>query len=336
MDSTEKQLEDMLNELKSRSIVAIILESSFLIFLWSFLMIGNSITLLVMLLNHRIRTIPNMFVASLAVTDLCLGGFVSVPLGPVVLVTSQWPFSDSTCQFQGYIVIALAVASVHTLALMAVNRYFRIVKPSKYRRYFTKKKTMIMILLSWFYSMCCPLPYFLGGHKMIFHASKFFCYPPIDNSAFVAYCLLLYLGLPSTIILYCYLRVFQTVRSHSNNFQRPGNPVITANVEEIKVARTLFVTVMIFSLCWIPIIFIDIVDTTQGRWSFPREAYLTYTYLALISSAINPLIYGVLNKNFRKEYHKLLYRRCCRSHRQAVVQPLALRATTPHEHVDRN
>ena len=81
MDSTEKQLEDMLNELKSRSIVAVILESSFLIFLLSFLMVGNSITLLVMLLNHRIRTIPNMFVASLAFTDLCLGGFASVPLG---------------------------------------------------------------------------------------------------------------------------------------------------------------------------------------------------------------------------------------------------------------
>ena len=81
MDSTEKQLEDMLNELKSRSIVAVILESSFLIFLLSFLMVSNSITLLVMLLNHRIRTIPNMFVASLAFTDLCLGGFVSVPLG---------------------------------------------------------------------------------------------------------------------------------------------------------------------------------------------------------------------------------------------------------------
>ena len=169
------------------------------------------------------------------------GRFRVGSFGTFVLVTSQWPFNDSTCQLQGYIVITLAVASVHTLALMAVNRYFRIVKPSKYRRYFTKKKTTIMILLLWFYSMCCPLSYFLAGHKMIFHASKFFCYPPIDNSAFVAYCLLLYLGIPSTIILYCYLRVFQTVRSHRNNFQRPGNPVITANVEEIKEARTLFV-----------------------------------------------------------------------------------------------
>ena len=333
MDSTEKQLADMLNELKSRSIVAVILESSF--FNISFVVLDG------WQLNN-----PPRYVAKPSDKDnskyvrgitrryrLMFGRFRVGSFGTCCI-------SDISVAVQRFNVPNPRVHS-HSLSCCISShigryRYFRIVKPSKYRRYFTKKKTMIMILLSWFYSMCCPLPYFLGGHKMIFHASKFFCYPPIDNSAFVAFWLLLYQGIPSTIILYCYLRVFQTVRSHSINFQRPGNPVITANVEEIKVARTLFVTVMIFSLCWIPIIFIDIVDTIQGRWSFPREAYLTYTYLALISSAINPLIYGVLNKNSRKEYHKLFYRRCRRSYRQAVVQPLALTATTPHEHVNRN
>ena len=97
-----------------------------------------------MLLNRRLRTIPNMFVASLAVSDFSIGALTSVPLGIPTLVTSHWPFNDATCQFQGYIVMALVAASVHTLALMAVNRYFRIVKPSKYRRYFTKKKTMMI------------------------------------------------------------------------------------------------------------------------------------------------------------------------------------------------
>ena len=161
----------MLTELKSRSKEKVILESVSFGFLSLLMLVGNFVTLLVMLLNRRLRTIPNMLVASLAVSDFLIG--VWGPLGISVLLTSQWPFSDTTCQFQGYIVIALAVASVHTLALMAVNRYFRIVKPSKYRSYFTKKKTMIMVLLSWFYSMCCPLPYFLAGHKMVFHVSKF-------------------------------------------------------------------------------------------------------------------------------------------------------------------
>ena len=96
---------------------------------------------------------------------------ISVPLCIPTLVTSHWPFNDATCQFQGYIVMALVAASVHTLALMAVNRYFRIVKPSKYRRYFTKKKTMMMLLVSWFYSICCHY------HISCLDTKQFFLHP---------------------------------------------------------------------------------------------------------------------------------------------------------------
>ena len=53
-----------------------------------------------------------------------------------------------------------------------------------------------------------------------------------------------------------------------------------------------------------------------------REVYVAYTFLAHISSALNPLIYGVLNKNFRIDYLKLLCCRYCRS--PVVVEPLAM------------
>ena len=59
--------------------------------------------------------------------------------------------------------------------------------------------------------------------------------------------------------------------------------------------------VVFFSLCWTPVLLIDIVDTILGRWTFPREAYVAYTFLASISRALNPFIYGVLNKNFRTD-----------------------------------
>ena len=113
-----------------------------------FLFVGNLLTLLVVILNPRMRTIPNMFVTSLAVSDLSFDVFMVCPLGVPVSLLPQWPFDHTTCQYQGYITIALSVASIHTMALMAVNRYFRIVKPSKYRSYFTKKKAMVMIFVA--------------------------------------------------------------------------------------------------------------------------------------------------------------------------------------------
>ena len=120
-----------------------------------------------------------------------------------------------------------------------------------------------------------------------------------------------------------YFRIFTTVRNHNSNFHLHGNPISTVNLEEVKVARTIFVIVVLFSLCWIPVLTIDLVDTAFQRWTFAPEAYVAYTFLATISSALNPLIYGVFNKSFRKNYLKVLCCRYCRS--QAVVEPLAVR-----------
>ena len=323
MDSTEDQLAEMLREFKSRGKAKVIVESGLYALIVLFLFVGNFLTLLVMMLNRRMRTIANMFVVSLAVSDLLLGVFLAAPLGIPTFVTSHWQFNDTTCQFQGYLASALCSASIHTLVLMAVNRYYRIVKPTKYRHYFTKKKTLIMILVTWFYSICAPLIYVLLGNKMFFHPSKFSCFIPIKNSAFLAYGFPLYIGITICVISYCYFRIFTTVRHHNSNFHHPGNPISTVNVEEVKVARTILVIVVFFNLCWIPILTIDFLDTIFQRWIFPPEAYMAYTFLATISSALNPFIYGVLNKSFRKNYLKVLRCKCCRS--QAVVEPLDVR-----------
>ena len=323
MDPTEDSLAEMLREFKSRSKAKVIVESGLYVLIVLFVFVGNCLTLLVMLLNRRMRTIPNMFVASLAVSDLLIGVNIG-PLSIAALVTSHWPFKDTTCKFQGSLAFTLCFASIHTLVLMAVNRYYRIVKPTKYRRYFTKKKTLIMILVSWFYSVCAPLIYVLSESKMaLFHPSKFLCFIRIQDTAFLACCLLLYIGIPTCVIIFSYLRIFTTVRHHNSNLHRPGNPISSVNVEEVKVARTILVIVLFFNLCWIPILTIDFLDTIFQRWIFPPEAYMAYTFLATISSALNPFIYGVLNKSFRKNYLNVLRCRCCRS--QAVVEPLALR-----------
>ena len=285
-----------------------------------FLFVGNFITLLILLLNRQMRTIPNMFLASLAIADFCLGVFIGFPLSLPILVTSQWPFNDATCQFQAYIAIILASASIHTLTLMAVNRYFRIVRPAKYRLFFTKKKTTIMIFVLWFYSMCFPLPYFVSGFKMVFHPSKFVCFPQIERREYTACGVIAYVAIPTCVIFYCYMRIFKTVRSHNNNFQSSGTATSTVNVEEIKVARTLFIILVFFNLCWTPVLLVDIIDTVFVRWTFPREVYVTYSFLATLNSALNPLLYGVLNKNFRKEYLKILRCSYCRS--QAIVAPV--------------
>ena len=80
--------------------------------------------------------------------------------------------------------------------------------------------------------------------------------------------------------------------------------------------------VVFFSLCCTPILSIDIFDTIRGSWTFPREAYVAYSFLATISGALNPIIYGVLNKNFQNEYLKIL--RCKYWRSQRIIVSLAV------------
>ena len=55
-------------------------------------------------------------------------------------------------------------------------------------------------------------------------------------------------------------------------------------------------------ICWV----IDIADTVHGMWTFPREVYVAYSFLATLNSALNPIILVLRNRNFRREYFKVL------------------------------
>ena len=265
------------------------------------------------------RTVPNMFVALLAVSDLSTRIFSNLSSFYSGIV-SKWPFGDATCRFQGLLLPITALTTVHTMALMAVNKYLRIVKPAKYRQLFTKTKTKTMIVGLWIYSSSPSLLFMLGSTQ------KWCTIPSRISAIFTsseaaewssAIKRTLYLGLPSCVIFFSYFRIFQKVRNHYRNLHFPNGTMNTVNVEEIKITHTLFMIVACVQICWV----IDIADTVHGMWTFPREVYVAYSFLATLNSALNPIILVLRNRNFRREYFKVL--RCSYlSKKKRIVQPI--------------
>lgn len=162
-----------------------------------------------------------------------------------------------------------------------------------------------------------------GGKKVVYHPFKNFCHVHQfgGSSAFSAIRLVLYLALPSCVILFSYFRIFQKVRNHNQNFDLVPNGTMSAvNVEGIKTTHTLFMIVACVQICWVPILAIDIADRVHGRWIFPREAYVAYSFLATLNSALNPIILVLRNRKFRQEYFKLLS--CSYFRPKSVVEPM--------------
>ena len=62
-----------------------------------------------------------------------------------------------------------------------------------------------------------------------------------------------------------------------------------------------FSVVLGFFLCWIPVIIIGLLAHSSVV-KLPDFAYELYTLLAFTSTVINPFIYGVANRDFRREF----------------------------------
>ena len=295
--------------LASRPTSLVAAESAICLMLMLVALMGNSLVLWIVFKNSKLRTVPNYFIVSLAVSDIVMSG-IGQPPCLAVLATGTRPFGDFVCQMQGFLVAMLATVSLLTLTLVAVNRCFLVVYPHLCRRYFTPRRTRLMIGLAWFVACCEPLPYLLSGHRYVFHAGKFFCFQvlEVDFYTLVGY---VFVALPMLVLTCCYYKIFKALKKHqaklretSRRGDRPGNAAIS--IEDIRITRTLFITVCGFVICWLPIMVIDFVGFGQGEWLLPRQVYVMYTYLGQLSTAINPIIYGVMNKTFREEYKKFL------------------------------
>ena len=163
-----------------------------------------------------------------------------------------------------------------------------------------------------------PLPYLLSGRSYVFHPGKLFCFQTGEISLpnFIVY---FYVGLPTFTLSICYALVFRQMRIHRRtvqNLRSCAMAVDNITHADIRVTKILFITVIGFLACWTPIAVIDFVDTFRGEVSLPRQVYVFYLILGNLSGAINPFIYGFLNRSFRREYGKMFSLRKRNSRRQ--------------------
>ncbi|XP_068713111.1 melatonin receptor type 1A-like [Montipora foliosa] len=295
-------------ELANRSISSTIGESFLYAFIVSVGTLGNVAVLLVLYKNRRLRNITAYFVISLAISDIIMLDLCA-PFCIGAIIVGDWIFGYLLCQIQGFLVMWVACASLGTLALVAINRYFRIVKTSMYRVIFTSAKAKLIVLGGWLAALSTPLTYTAAGKDYVFQPGKFFCFFE-SKFSLLALPSYIFIGISMVILIVCYLRVFKALKIHertvANNLRNGNTRKVSLSIEDIKVTKILFATVVGFIFCWTPILVLDIVDNFLGSgWELTRETYYMYTIFGISSSAINPIIYGVMNPSYRRAYLRL-------------------------------
>lgn len=273
-------------------------------------LIGNLTLCFAVYRFRALRRIQNYYIVSLAILDLLVTS-LCISTALVVAILGRWPFGVLVCQIQGSLLYFLGSSLLLNLTLIALNRYFKMVRPvTIYQMIYTKRNVLLSIAASGIFSGVFTISFLLRG--FCFHPGKLTCFAckttnKRDQSLlFASYGTLLATTYP--VMAFCYYRVFSKVHDH---FGHVGDSSLHGNnvksfTEEVKVTKMLFVVLVAFLIGWTPAFFIEFYDIYQGDYMLKRPVYLIMFYTLAANCAVNPLIYGWMQRHFREAYKKVL------------------------------
>ena len=310
----EDNLIRLLNDLKDRNQGLVAFESGFTLLIIIAAFFGNLLIIFVIFRNRGLRTVTNMFLVGLSVADILTASLV-MPFTASIFINSNWVFSDAACKFQGVFILCLVWTSLHMVTLMAVNRYFCVLRPRLYRKWFTERFTIAMIGIVCVVPFILTIsPYITGLVSYIFRPGKAACFMTFDPArrlgkiAYTFFLLLIYTIIPMALIAVCYYKVFRMVKQHAvaakNTIRSRQSGSLSS--EELRMTKMLLVLVVMFVICWVPVITVDLLNAVMGTGSLPRGAYVTYILFAYFSSCINPIVCLTLNGKIRRQVKKML------------------------------
>lgn len=119
--------------------------------------LGNGAIIYIVARNARMRTLSNVFLASLAVADLLLV-LGCIPIKFLQLSSSIWEFGDFACHAFHYVQTVAAFCSVMTLTTMSLERYYAIIHPVRCRATFSMRHIKKLIATIWVLAAVCAIP----------------------------------------------------------------------------------------------------------------------------------------------------------------------------------
>ena len=259
---------------------------------------GNVLVILAFVLHRRMRTLTNAFVVSLACTDLCVALF-SMPVWVAYLLTGPtWVLGATLSRAWTMVDILIGTASIMNLMAISFDRVLCIKNPLQYSHWMTPRKATAMITGVWIYSISVAVASFLLFAERIFNLIVFimcFCVPLLVIIS--AYSIIFKVALRQIRQIRA-IAPAQYARSH-NNF-----------LKEFKAAKTLAVVVGAFVICWLPFVTLNMIyslcDPSHDCPLVKVEVIMVTKWMHYGNSLLNPIIYTVMNREFRGAFKALL------------------------------
>ncbi|XP_064466083.1 neuropeptide F receptor-like isoform X2 [Ornithodoros turicata] len=277
------------------------------------------------------RTARNVFIINLAISDLILCLF-TMPFSLVEIVLKFWPLDSVTCKLVSGLQATSIFVSTISITAIALDRYTVIVYPTQ--EHCKPVSAVLTLSCIWLIALLLSTPLFVyrlvdrqnlpnvGSLRAELRLESVeYCIEkwPIQHGRFFysVFSMVFQYVLPILIVSVAYARICQKLKYRmvakgtklQEKQQRDQKRMQKTNILLISIT-------LIFGISWLPLHILNIVaDVAPSIFASNAQFRILFAcchMVSMSSACSNPLLYGWLNDNFRKEF-KEIFASCCGS-----------------------
>ncbi|NWS60291.1 GALR2 protein, partial [Chunga burmeisteri] len=267
--------------------------------------VGNSLVLAVLLRNGQMgHNTTNLFILNLSLADFFFIVFC-VPFQATIYSLEGWVFGSFICKAVHFFIYLTMYASSFTLAAVSVDRYLAIRYPLRSRELRTPHNAVAAMAVIWGLSVVFAGPY-LSYYDLIEWESSYICVPGweewrrkvMDTSTFAFGYVI-----PVLVVSLSYTRTIKYLWTAVD----PMEDISESKKAKRKVTKMIIIVTILFCLCWLPY-HVVILRYLYGDFPFNQATYafrLLSHCMAYANSCLNPIVYALVSKHFRKGFKKV-------------------------------
>ncbi|XP_070180297.1 adenosine receptor A3-like [Littorina saxatilis] len=272
----------------------------------------NSMVLLAILKERKLRTITNCFVGSLAAADV-LVGFSTTPIA--ILTTQGLPKNFTLCVLMNSIAVQVALFSVLNLLSVALDRFCAICVPFHYRNVMTVARALRLVGIMWLFATFIGLIPLFGWNKGE-HTFKYCSFDDVISLEYMVYLIFFAITLPSSIVMVmCYVYIFRVVRSTKKAIlqvmvQHGREKTKKTISNNSRGDKGILMVIFLFMICWMPFHVVNCVLLWDGPDSLQLGVYQASIALSHCKSVVNPFLFAFGYRRFKVTIKSMLCGTC--------------------------
>ncbi|XP_060868157.1 neuropeptide F receptor-like isoform X2 [Metopolophium dirhodum] len=296
-------------------------ETLLIIVYFGLMIVGLSANLTVIYVVARraqMHTSRNLYIVNLAVSDmtLCL---VCMPFTLTSILRHQWTMGTVLCKLVPLLQGTNIMVSVGTITVIAIDRYWVIVRGSAQNE---RRTVYVSIATVWllavlttspvaYYQVVEPLKF---QHVVLYEACRE-KWPSTDiKVAYNIAVVLIQAVLPATVLLVVHIRIAAYLHAHTAS-QKDSRRAQRELQRNKRTTLLLIGVAVVFTVSWLPLAVFSLAADLMTKPITTKQLYVTLAvcHLTAMTSAIsNPIIYGWMNSNIRNELYQLFYTKILR------------------------